>query len=194
MSGTSAGGRKIAFKHAERRKQKNCCWTTDENGIVHIPLGHGYVALIDKQDEIEAKKYLWRSLITPRSKTVYASAHLPGTRASTIKLHQVVLRVDSSMQVDHKNGDGLNCVRSNLRPATGSQNCSNRLSRATLSPYRGVIPKNNCERWEAYIKVDQKRKYLGLFTSAEDAALAYNNAALLYFGEFAVLNEIAEMP
>ena len=53
--------------------------------------------------------------------------------------------------------------------------------------------KAKVKKWIASIKVNGKTKTLGSFLHKEEAALAYNNAASLYFGDFAVLNDIISL-
>jgi hypothetical protein len=94
-------------------------------------------------------------------------------------------------QIDHINGirdDNRFC---NLREATGTENQGNKkLNKNNTSGYRGVSWNKNSKKWESRLKVNDKRIYLGSFNSKKEAALAYNRAALEYFGEFAYLNEI----
>jgi len=87
--------------------------------------------------------------------------------------------------IDHINGDGLDNRRDNLRIATYGQNTQN--SDATsISGYKGVIADAN--RWKAYIHFEGKRIYLGSYVVKEEAASAYNEAALFYFGTNARIN------
>jgi hypothetical protein len=88
--------------------------------------------------------------------------------------------------VDHKDGDGLNNQRANLRPATNSRNGANRLYSKPnpSSPYRGVWWAKVNKKWRSAIKVDGKYIHLGLFTDEVEAALAYDDAARKFFGEF----------
>jgi hypothetical protein len=89
---------------------------------------------------------------------------------------------------DHKDRNGLNNRRANLRPATQSQQMANsRLLRSNnTSGFRGVYFFGG--KWKARIEANGKEKHLGTFDSAIDAALAYDAAALKSFKEFAVLN------
>jgi hypothetical protein len=108
-------------------------------------------------------------------------------------MHRLILGVSNpKILVDHEDRDTFNCQRSNLRECNRSQNCSNvhKLS-GTISKYMGVsliYPKK--KRWMAKIRVDEKQVYLGAFDNEKDAALAYNEAAKKYRGEFAFLNKI----
>lgn len=80
---------------------------------------------------------------------------------------------------------------SNLRLANKQQNGANRgLPKNNTSGYKGVCWKKAFQKWVTVIQVNGKKKFLGYFDSKHDAARAYNEAAILYFGEFAVLNEI----
>lgn len=103
-----------------------------------------------------------------------------------IGLHQDVLGVKEGFEIDHRNGDGLDNTRRNLRHATRSQNQANR-------PHwglRGVTPLAGKKgtTYMARIKVNRRSIYLGTFKTEQEAAAAYDKAALEHFGEFATLN------
>ena len=104
-------------------------------------------------------------------------------------MHRAIIRPASGLEVDHRDGNGLNNQRHNLRVATHAQNQQNQgPNRRNTSGYKGVHKHQN--KWEAKISVDNARIYLGVFNTPQEAALAYNAAALDYHGEFARLNEV----
>jgi hypothetical protein len=91
--------------------------------------------------------------------------------------------------VDHINRDTLNNQLSNLRLATDSQQAQNRRLRSdNTSGYRGVGWNKGARKWRARITVDGKVIFIGDFADKEEAARAYDAAAIEHFGEFAVLN------
>lgn len=110
----------------------------------------------------------------------------------TIYLHRQVLNIrESSLVCDHINHDKLDSRRSNLRICTHTQNQYNRnLNRSSLSGYKGVSWKKEIRRWRAVISVNNKSIHIGYFKTKEHAALAYNDAAKKYGGEFVLLNEV----
>ncbi len=90
---------------------------------------------------------------------------------------------------DHIDGNGLNNRRSNLRPASNSQQVANQGVRSdNTSGYKGVTWREDRGKWEAKIQSGGKRRCLGLFDDKIEAAKVYDHAALEAFGEFAVLN------
>jgi len=94
-----------------------------------------------------------------------------------------------NMFVDHIHNDKDN--NKPLRLATKLQNSQNRNGRKnTSSIYKGVCLVKATGRWRASIRVEKQFKHIGVYATQEEAALAYNEAALLYFGEFARLNQI----
>lgn len=89
-------------------------------------------------------------------------------------------------RIDHIDRNRLNNHRSNLRQATNSQNLANaNLSISNKSGFRGVYKHTKSGKWIAQICISGKNKNLGSFNIPEDAARAYDKAALEIFGEFA---------
>lgn len=88
--------------------------------------------------------------------------------------------------LDHIDGDRLNNRIENLRSATKQENNRNSKPRKnSSSKYLGVSWNKARQKWVAEIRINEKKKHLGLFTDEKDAALAYDEAARKYFGEFA---------
>jgi hypothetical protein len=124
--------------------------------------------------------------------TFYAVTNMrkPNGKRTTLRMHRLLL--PDAVEVDHRAGDGLNNRRTNLRPATSSQNRANSRKRSdgVTSHYRGVSRTKDRKQFRANIKVNRRTHHLGCFTNEEDAARAYDEAALKYFGEFAKLNDV----
>lgn len=149
--------------------------------ISRVPLTRGYYALIDTVDAIAVGALPWSVHITQDGKT-YAR-----TTTQKVYLHRFILGVtDPRVKVDHQNGNGLDCRRSNIRRATNSLNIANSGKRPGRNPYKGVGAHG--VRWVARITVNYKSTHLGTFDTAEEAARAYDTAARHHFGEFAGLN------
>ncbi len=96
----------------------------------------------------------------------------------------------SELDVDHKNSNGLDCRRRNLRPATESQNMGNRRKQSSSSKFKGVTWNKRLSKWIAQIGQPGSRKHLGCFSEEREAAQRYNQAAKEKWGEFARLNTI----
>lgn len=148
-----------------------------------VQLADGSVTTVDDADLESVTQHLWRRAagryaITERGKANY------------VYLHQL-LTEGSVDRVDHANGDGLDNRRSNLRPATRSQNGANSKRRpprtsGKTSKYRGVIWDPERSRWRAATTIDGKKMvFLGRFHDEEEAARAYDRFAIEQWGEFA---------
>lgn len=93
--------------------------------------------------------------------------------------------------IDHVNGIKSDNRLINLREATGFQNQANRKPQVGCSSkYKGVSWFKQTCKWEAYIEVNRKKIHLGHYHKEEEAALAYNRAALEHFGEYAKINDL----
>ena len=147
---------------------------------VWIPLTRGMMTVIDVEDYPLVSKYKWR-VIGTKAKKFYAEA---GRNRDRILMHRLILGITDRLEVDHKDGDGLNNRRKNIRPSTRSQNNMNRKS--WTGRYKGVVA--IAPQFQAFIRKDHRKIYLGLYKTAEEAAMAYDVAAREYHGEFASLN------
>lgn len=93
--------------------------------------------------------------------------------------------------LDHINGDRSDNRIENLREASGSENSMNRRNRSdNTSGKKGVVWHGIQNKWQAQICSDGKNRCLGYFHDIEEAAHAYNKAAIKLHGEFAVLNPV----
>lgn len=115
----------------------------------------------------------------------YASGNLPGS-SKTRYLHRVIMGEPEDMEVDHRNGNGLDNRRRNLRITSHALNQANQRPQVgKSSPFKGVSWHRISKRWHASIKVDGKKRHLGSFLDELEAAHAYDLAATEVWGEFA---------
>ena len=153
-----------------------------------IPLTRGKVALVDDKDYEWLSKWRWRAM-SPNGRCWYACrtvwAH---GRSGILLLHRLILNAPHSKRTDHKNGNGLDNRRKNLRLATVMQNIANSRQRVRAGRFRGVSWRDHASKWCAHIQVKGKSIHLGYFKKERDAATAYDAAALQHFGEFASTN------
>jgi hypothetical protein len=154
----------------------------------------GRVALVDDEDWDMLMQYRWhikedfgpdgRRVCGPYART---SIYQGNRRSIEVSMHQFLT---GFAETDHHDGGGLNNRRSNLRSATSGQNSANSRKRsgAPSSRFKGVSRYRKTGRWQAYTHVNRRFKFLGYFDNEEDAARAYDAAALEIWGEFARLN------
>lgn len=156
---------------------------------MNIELTQGFVAIVDDDDAGLVERYRW--------KVLKAAGHFyacRSTRKATILMHRAILGAPPELWVDHRNGNGLDNRRSNLRLATARQNTVNRRKTSGFSSFKGVYWNKERSLWQAQIgdgatsEGRQKVIYLGRFESEEAAARAYDAKALEMHGEFANLN------
>jgi len=136
------------------------------------------VALVDDSDYDFLNQWNWRL-----GTKGYAESWING---KTIGMHRLILKLnDSKTETDHQDHNKLNNQKYNIHPCTTSQNQKNKIPRGA-SKYLGVKIING--KIKAAIKVGDNYIHLGTFDYEYEAALAYDNAARKYHGEFANLN------
>ncbi len=160
-----------------------------------IPLTRDKVALVDDEDFSKVAKYRWHALKSP--KTWYATANIPGSNPrKKISMHRLILGLANPKDItDHKDHNGLNNQKANLRICTNAENRRNILKDITTkrSIYKGVSYGSR-NRIRATIRHNKIKHHLGYFKTEEAAALAYNEAAKYYFKDFAHLNVLTKPP
>ncbi len=152
-----------------------------DNAIIFIPLTQGKVAVIDFEDRWVLQFGTWFSHRNRNGAKWYAR------NSNNQYMHRLIF---NSSLVDHKDRDGLNNTRENLRNATASQNNANSHKRGIYptSRFKGVYWCNL--KWRSRIRINSNRIHLGYFDNELSAAIAYDVAAISLFGEFACTNEM----
>ena len=144
-------------------------------------------AEVDPEDYQKLTQYPWQLVESRMGKGVLYAGCVDGWKI--LYIHRVIMNVPEGKVIDHKNRNGLDNTKRNLRIATRSQNCCNRSSgKIGSSKYRGVCYRKKGNNWEASIFYNGTYKYLGKFENEEEAARAHDEAAKKYHGEFAILN------
>lgn len=153
-----------------------------------VPLTRGAFALVDPGD-LETLLAYGSWCVKPHGRTAYAMRSELDTETGkwrTLYMHHAIT---GWRYVDHRNGNGLDNRRANLREATHYGNTQNaRRKSSNTSGYIGVYWRKDSHVWAAAISANGQRHHLGCFTDAEEAALARDAAARELHGEFARLN------
>jgi len=157
-----------------------------------------FVAIVDDEDFEYLNNFQWYA--NKLSNTYYAM------EVKSLKsMHRFIMNAKEGQIIDHKDRNGLNNQKSNLRFCTRTQNQTNRracgcckyLGVTFVRPNTKYISKKTGKliiyhikpKYRAAITVNKKYMHLGLFETQIEAAKAYNEAAIKYHGEFANLNK-----
>jgi hypothetical protein len=143
-------------------------------------------ALVDDHDFEKVSEQVWYMMTRGKHRKLYyaqAFQKAPDGRRQTLYMHRVILGLtERTRQADHIDGNGMNNTRSNLRPATGSENVQHQrksqtyANRPTSSRFRGVSWEVAKRRWRAQVRANGKSAFSRLFKTELEAARAVAGA------------------
>lgn len=158
-----------------------------------IKLTQGKVVLVDDEDFDWLNQWKW---FAQKSRNTYYTIrnvlNKNTKKRFKVSMHKLILNPLDGLICDHIDGNGLNNQRSNLRICTNQQNSCNRgVGKNASSGVKGVY--KHYKNWQVRIKANYKLITIGTYKTKQLAVIAYNNAALKYYGEFAYLNKISKI-
>lgn len=152
-----------------------------------------FSVLIDDEDYEKVKNFGW---YVQKNEDFYSGRFyfnaeiVVNGRRTTTKMHRIIMGcvTGDGTKIDHINGNTLDNRKQNLRFCSGDQNAANKklISKNNTSGYKGVAKDGSS--WRAQVGVNNKIFFVGLFKTKEDAAKAYDNMAIYFFGPFARTN------
>ena len=154
-----------------------------------IKLTQGKFATVDDTDYEWLNQWKWCAV--KGGHTFYVHTYNKIGTKSKLQMHRIIMDAKTGQQIDHRNGNGLDNKRENLRFSTQSQNCMNQKPKGNTSKFKGVSWHKINKKWRAMIcepNTGGRSRHIGCYDSEVDAGKAYDRAAIKYFGEFARLN------
>ncbi len=152
-----------------------------------IVLSQRRYALVDNSDFDYLNQWKWYAIKCNKSFYAVRNSKWKNGKHYPIKMHRLIMNTPKGKQVDHKDGNGLNNQRSNLRNCTARQNSMNRRKHSnSSSKFKGVT--KVAGKWKARISFKNKLIHIGNFYTQEEAAKEYDKKAKELHKEFALLN------
>ena len=154
-----------------------------------IPLSQGYSTRVDDADFDRLMQWKWCAFVNNCARNIVYAVR--GRRkddeekTSLIYMHRVLVG-PGHLVVDHIDHDGLNNQRHNLRVATIQLNSANNRNSRNKHGFKGVVQRG--DKFRARISIKKRDVHIGTYKTIEEAARAYDAAAIKEFGEFAKLN------
>lgn len=147
------------------------------------------VAIVDDGNFERLNQHKWYALRSGNTFYAARKKKIENKRAVVLMHREVLDSRPGDPIVDHRDGNGLNNARKNLREAVSGQNQMNSHGYlGSLSKFKGVSICKRSKKWRACIQINGKKKHLGYFNDEQEAAKAYDKAAKEYFREYARIN------
>lgn len=181
LSGNSKSCKHCAPRHVGKRKNTNTY--VEHEAHMECVVSNGKRFIYDKIDQDIINAYTWSI-----DKTGAVTAH---HKQEPVILSRAITNCPHGLCVDHINHDKSDNRRINLRICTAHENTMNCSTPTNnTSGYKGVCWHGQHNLWRAYIRLSYRQISLGLYANKEDAARAYNRAAIEHYGEYACLNQV----
>lgn len=156
---------------------KNKTYVKDGVGHIEIvSMGVTYIATVDLDDlkKVEELGASWGILCDVRSDTNYARARVNGKHTL---LHRWLLGLSDGVQTDHKDRNGLNNKRENIRACTQPENRQNiGAYKCNRTGVRGVTFHKATRKYQVNVQVNGVNRYLGIFKTIEEADIVARKA------------------
>ena len=152
-----------------------------------ISLTQNKVALVDDEDFEWLNQFKWYACWSGWVWYAIRKSPILDGKRITILMHREIMNAPNGVPVDHRNSNGLDNRRENVRLCTNQQNMHNRkkANRNNKLGIKGVCWHRNTKKFRSQINLNGKKIHLGLFNVLGDADSAYRKAEEKYFGEFA---------
>lgn len=155
-----------------------------EGNVAYVALTKGCEAIIDAEDAHLFYLWNWKAKVSTLATYGVRNCIENGTWKE-LSIHRIILSAPHHLCVDHKDGNGLNNIRSNLRLSTKTQNAYNqKLSINNSSGFKGVHWCKRAEKWKSGIRFSGRSISLGYYATPQLAYAAYCKASAKYHGEF----------
>lgn len=154
-----------------------------------------YEVKVDDCDFERISQYRWILGGSSIDKRPYARRdRWANGRKKSVSMHREIMGdIPKGLCVDHINGDTLDNRRCNLRLATLSQNNANTgLCKKNATGFKGVVFHKKRKKWDVRLSFMGKRLHIGTFTNPQEAARAYDVAAIKHFGAYARTNAMIQ--
>ena len=151
--------------------------------MLEIPLTQGLTALVDDEDGDLVRRYTWHAVTAKRHGLQYARTNVPksGGGYTSRYMHAIIFPASLGFVIDHKNGNGLDNRRANMRHLRRGQNAWNLRPRPNRTGYTNV-QRLKSGRYRARLSVGGYRVQIGIYATPEEAAEAAADAELRYRG------------
>jgi hypothetical protein len=155
-----------------------------------IKLTRGKYAMVDVEDFERLNQYKWHCSHYGYAKRAVPNRTGKGRKQVIVYMHKLLCPVPEGKIADHINRNSLDNRKANLRPATQKQNVWNRkfIRKGGKTRYNGIRWDKNREKWQVRLTINGRRKSFGYYADEIEAAKAYDMAAKIYRGKYAVLN------
>lgn len=152
--------------------------------LIESPKYGDFECIVDTKNYFKIKDFRFKVIFSNNTPREICTVSKKGNK----KIHSLIM---GSGIIDHKDGNIFNNIELNLRECSFLENGRNKkIPLNNTSGYKGVKQEKRYNKWVSRIITEGKEIYLGTFDSKDQAAIAYNKAALKYHGEFAKLNNI----